>query len=186
MTNLSKKTSKLEKKLKVVLGGYTVSDLCIFQLISQQFQNIQHNLQTKLQDCAKQREKLLIELKTFQRLEENEKRAIVKRVDTLMEEVSRFLMNRLILAVCRQTFCWIAVRLVLKWRFDFGIFTRFVLHNTSVFQAHPNLLVYFPRLTQSIFQLRQVQECQAELQKEYAALQQEQSELSTPFKSHQR
>jgi len=100
MTDLSKKTAKLEKKLKVVLGGYT---------------GIQNTLQTKLQECIKQREKLLIELKTFQRLENNEERAIVKRVETLMKE------------------------------------------------------------------LREVQECQADLQKEYAELQQEHCELNMPF-----
>jgi hypothetical protein len=42
----------------------------------------------------RQRDKLLIELKTFQRLEENEERAIVKRVETLMEEVSLALIVR--------------------------------------------------------------------------------------------
>jgi hypothetical protein len=41
----------------------------------------------------KQREKLLVELKTFQRLEANEERAIVKRVETLKEEVSSFCRN---------------------------------------------------------------------------------------------
>ncbi|KAI6178763.1 hypothetical protein M3Y98_00537000 [Aphelenchoides besseyi] len=72
MTDLSKKTQKLEKKLKIKLGGYIT---------------IQNNLQTKLQECVKQREKLLTELKTFQRLEQNEERAMVKRVDVLMKEL---------------------------------------------------------------------------------------------------
>jgi hypothetical protein len=52
----------------------------------------------------KQREKLLLELKTFQRLEQNEERAIVKRVETLMKEV-RAVVNRLVfgLSARRQT-----------------------------------------------------------------------------------
>lgn len=45
-------------------------------------------MQNKLLECMKQREKLLIELKTFERLEQNEERAMVKRVGTLMKEVS--------------------------------------------------------------------------------------------------
>ncbi|KAF1594287.1 UNVERIFIED_CONTAM: Cell division cycle 5-like protein, partial [Eudyptes robustus] len=70
---LSKKTAKIEKKVSVLVGGYL---------------GIQKNLLDKIHRSQKQKEKLLLELKTFQRLEENEDRAMVKRVHTLNEELS--------------------------------------------------------------------------------------------------
>ncbi|KAI6232968.1 hypothetical protein M3Y99_00957000 [Aphelenchoides fujianensis] len=72
MNELAKKANKVEKKLQVKLGGYI---------------SIQNNLQTKLRECLKEREKLLTELKTFRRLEQNEERAMVKRVEVLMKEL---------------------------------------------------------------------------------------------------
>jgi len=73
MTQQSKKTQKLEKKLKVTLGGYA---------------GIQAALQNKIDELRKDQDRLLIELKTFQRLEENELKAIYKRRTILTEEVT--------------------------------------------------------------------------------------------------
>ncbi|KAI1709251.1 pre-mRNA splicing factor component domain-containing protein [Ditylenchus destructor] len=72
MTQQSKQTQKIEKKMKVKLGGYA---------------QIQANLQAKIDQLRKDQDRLLIELKTFQRLEENELKAIYKRRTTLQEEL---------------------------------------------------------------------------------------------------
>lgn len=72
MTQQAKRSSKLEKKLFIKLGGYA---------------NIQSNLQAKIDELRKDEDRLLIELKTFQRLEDNEEKAIIKRLETLKKEV---------------------------------------------------------------------------------------------------
>uniref|UniRef100_A0A915E201 Uncharacterized protein n=1 Tax=Ditylenchus dipsaci TaxID=166011 RepID=A0A915E201_9BILA len=72
MQNQAKKTVKLEKKLKVTLGGYM---------------GIQSALQTKIDTLRKDQDRLLIERKTFQRLEENELKAIYKRRTILTSEL---------------------------------------------------------------------------------------------------
>jgi len=63
---------KLEKRVKVKLAGYAT---------------IQANLQAKIDELRKDRDRLLIELHTFQRLEANEQKAIVKRTGRLIEEL---------------------------------------------------------------------------------------------------
>lgn len=73
MQGLSKKTGKMEKKINVLQGGYL---------------GLQSGYLDKLNKLKKQKEKLLMELKTFKRLEENEERAMVKRLQTITEEVS--------------------------------------------------------------------------------------------------
>ncbi|CAD5206576.1 unnamed protein product [Bursaphelenchus okinawaensis] len=73
MAQLSKKTVKVEKKVNVLLGGYL---------------GIQKTFVDKIHRNQQQKEKLLMELKTFQRLEENEEKAMVKRVHTLTDELS--------------------------------------------------------------------------------------------------
>lgn len=72
MQSLSKKTAKTEKKVNVLLGGYL---------------GLQNGYLDKLNKMKKQKEKLLMELKTFKRLEQNEERAMVKRQQTLSEEL---------------------------------------------------------------------------------------------------
>lgn len=51
-------------------------------------------MQAKINELRKDEDRLLIELKTFQRLEENEEKAIVKRVETLKEEVLFFFFTK--------------------------------------------------------------------------------------------
>ena len=72
MTQQAAKMQKLEKKVKVKLAGYM---------------NIEATLLAKLQELAKQRENGLLELKTYRRLEENEQKAIVKRMNQLSGEL---------------------------------------------------------------------------------------------------
>uniref|UniRef100_A0A915N824 Centromere protein H n=2 Tax=Meloidogyne TaxID=189290 RepID=A0A915N824_MELJA len=61
MTSQATKMQKLEKKVRLKLD--------------------------KLQELAKQRETALLELKTFKRLEQNEQKAIVKRINSLTAEL---------------------------------------------------------------------------------------------------
>ncbi|KAL7074159.1 hypothetical protein ACQ4LE_006313 [Meloidogyne hapla] len=72
MTQQATKMQKLEKKVRLKLGGYM---------------NIESSLTAKLQDLARQRENGLLELKTFKRLEKNEQKAIVKRINSLTAEL---------------------------------------------------------------------------------------------------
>uniref|UniRef100_A0A914KND9 Cell division cycle 5-like protein n=2 Tax=Meloidogyne TaxID=189290 RepID=A0A914KND9_MELIC len=72
MTSQATKMQKLEKKVRLKLGGYM---------------NIESSLTDKLQELAKQRETALLELKTFKRLEQNEQKAIVKRINSLTAEL---------------------------------------------------------------------------------------------------
>uniref|UniRef100_A0A915LLT7 Pre-mRNA splicing factor component Cdc5p/Cef1 C-terminal domain-containing protein n=1 Tax=Meloidogyne javanica TaxID=6303 RepID=A0A915LLT7_MELJA len=72
MTSQATKMQKLEKKVRLKLGGYM---------------NIESSLTDKLQELAKQRETALLELKTFKRLEQNEQKAIVKRISSLTAEL---------------------------------------------------------------------------------------------------
>ena len=53
-------------------------------------QNIETALMSKLREIAKETAKSQLELRTFQRLEENEQKAIVKRMNTITEEVGNF------------------------------------------------------------------------------------------------
>lgn len=66
------KIRKIEKRVKVKMAGYTA---------------IQTNLESKIEELRKDKSRLLIELRTFQRLEENEQKAIVKRTNTIVEEL---------------------------------------------------------------------------------------------------
>ncbi|CAK5090140.1 unnamed protein product [Meloidogyne enterolobii] len=72
MTSQATKMQKLEKKVRLKLGGYM---------------SIESSLTAKLQELAKQRETALLELKTFKRLEQNEQKAIVKRINSLTAEL---------------------------------------------------------------------------------------------------
>lgn len=72
MQQEAKATGKLEKKLKVKLGGYAVR---------------QQQFQTRIDEARREKDRLATELKTFQRLEKNEERSIVKRTQVLIEEV---------------------------------------------------------------------------------------------------
>ncbi|KAL3111728.1 hypothetical protein niasHT_011015 [Heterodera trifolii] len=72
MSQQAQRVQKVEKKVKVKLGGYI---------------NIHSNLHAKLDELHREKEKLLLELKTFRRLEENEQKAIVKRTETLTREL---------------------------------------------------------------------------------------------------
>jgi len=75
MQQEAKATGKLEKKLKVKMGGYAVR---------------QQQFRTRIDEARREKDRLVIELKTFQRLEKNEERAIVKRTQVLIEEVKFF------------------------------------------------------------------------------------------------
>jgi pre-mRNA-splicing factor CDC5/CEF1 len=68
----AKQAQKLDKRLNTKLGGY-----CSIQL----------KLTSKIEELRREQESLLTQLKTFRRLEENEEKAIHKRVNTLVEEL---------------------------------------------------------------------------------------------------
>ncbi|KAK6015705.1 hypothetical protein OSTOST_18842 [Ostertagia ostertagi] len=72
MNARAKKTAKLEKKLKIKLGGY---------------QAIHTNLASKLAEVRNELEMAAIEKETFRRLAEHEMKSINKRVSRLQEEV---------------------------------------------------------------------------------------------------
>ncbi|EYC45961.1 hypothetical protein Y032_0412g974 [Ancylostoma ceylanicum] len=72
MNARAKKTGKLEKKLKIKLGGY---------------QAIHTNLASKLAEVRNELEMAAIEKETFRRLSEHEAKSINKRVSRLQEEV---------------------------------------------------------------------------------------------------
>uniref|UniRef100_A0A158P6V8 Cell division cycle 5-like protein n=1 Tax=Angiostrongylus cantonensis TaxID=6313 RepID=A0A158P6V8_ANGCA len=72
MNARAKKTSKLEKKLKIKLGGY---------------QAIHTNLASKLAEVKNELEMAIIEKETFRRLAEHETKSINKRVSRLQNEV---------------------------------------------------------------------------------------------------
>nr|CDJ93627.1 Myb domain containing protein [Haemonchus contortus] len=72
MNARAKKTAKLEKKLKIKLGGY---------------QAIHTNLAAKLAEVRNELEMAAIEKETFRRLSEHEMKSINKRVSRLQQEV---------------------------------------------------------------------------------------------------
>lgn len=72
MTQQATKIQKLEKRVKVKLAGYM---------------NIESGLLAKLHELRSQRETAMLELKTYQRLEQNEQKAIVKRMNTITDEL---------------------------------------------------------------------------------------------------
>ncbi|KAH7722287.1 hypothetical protein AAVH_10144 [Aphelenchoides avenae] len=74
MAQQAKKASKMEKKLKTKLHGYQVRE---------------HDLSAKIKAVREEQENQLIQLKTFSRMEENEQKAIVKRVNTLVGELKQ-------------------------------------------------------------------------------------------------
>ncbi|CRK87522.1 CLUMA_CG001323, isoform A [Clunio marinus] len=74
MAKEAKKCSKLEKKLKTLLGGY---------------QARAHSLIKQLQDTFEQIEQNYLSLSTFQFLEKMETAAIPKRLESLTEDVTR-------------------------------------------------------------------------------------------------
>uniref|UniRef100_A0A183BXP0 Biogenesis of lysosome-related organelles complex 1 subunit 5 n=1 Tax=Globodera pallida TaxID=36090 RepID=A0A183BXP0_GLOPA len=57
------------------------------QKVEKRVKNIHSNLHAKLDELHREKEKLLLELKTFHRLEENEQKAIVKRTNALTQEL---------------------------------------------------------------------------------------------------
>lgn len=74
MTREAKHASKLEKKLKILLGGY---------------QTRGQALTKQIQDTAEQLEQTHVELKTFENLRLHEVGAIPRRIQSLSEDVSR-------------------------------------------------------------------------------------------------
>ncbi|KXJ23705.1 cell division cycle 5-related protein [Exaiptasia diaphana] len=74
MTEEAKRAAKVEKKLKVILGGYQTRAVGLAKQIS---------------DAHEQLEQAHVELKTFQVLREQEQRAIPKRLESLREDVQR-------------------------------------------------------------------------------------------------
>lgn len=74
MTKDSKKAAKLEKKLKILLGGY---------------QSRSQGLLKQVQDLHEQLEQTFVELKTFENLRQHEIGAIPKRLESLTEDVLR-------------------------------------------------------------------------------------------------
>ncbi|RWS30218.1 Myb transforming protein-like protein [Leptotrombidium deliense] len=74
MTKEAKKAAKLEKKLKVYLGGY---------------QSRAQGLIKQIHDLVDQCEQTHIELETFKKLQAHEESAIQKRIATLSEDVKR-------------------------------------------------------------------------------------------------
>lgn len=74
MTSEAKRAAKLEKKLKILLGGY---------------QSRSQTLQKQLQEMHEQVEQTVVEMKTFENLREHEVIAVPKRVESLTEDVAR-------------------------------------------------------------------------------------------------
>lgn len=74
MTREAKKAAKMEKKLKILLGGY---------------QSRAMGLIKQLEDILEQAEQSHVELETFQGLKKNEEMAIPKRLESLREDVNR-------------------------------------------------------------------------------------------------
>lgn len=74
MTREAKKAAKVEKKLRVLLGGYQSRGQALIK---------------QIQELAEQIEQTHLELKTFQALQEHESLAIPKRVEALTEDVNR-------------------------------------------------------------------------------------------------
>ncbi|XP_037520392.1 cell division cycle 5-like protein [Rhipicephalus sanguineus] len=74
MTREAKKAAKVEKKLRVLLGGYQSRGQALIK---------------QIQELAEQIEQTHLELKTFRALQEHESLAIPKRVEALTEDVNR-------------------------------------------------------------------------------------------------
>jgi pre-mRNA-splicing factor CDC5/CEF1 len=103
MTGEAKRAAKMEKKLKVLLGGYQV--ICFpnmqikallicngnffYNLISSEFQNRAQVLVKQFNDLTDQIEQSRLELSTFKFLQKQEEAAIPRRLDALIEDVNR-------------------------------------------------------------------------------------------------
>ncbi|XP_078700146.1 cell division cycle 5-like protein [Branchiostoma floridae x Branchiostoma belcheri] len=74
MTKEAKRAAKIEKKLKILLGGY---------------QSRATGLYKQLQEMHDQTEQTYVELKTFEKLKQNEDVAIPRRIESLKEDVKR-------------------------------------------------------------------------------------------------
>lgn len=74
MTREAKRAAKVEKKLRVLLGGYQSRGQALIK---------------QIQELAEQIEQTHLELKTFRALQEHESLAIPKRVEALTEDVNR-------------------------------------------------------------------------------------------------
>eukprot|EP00058_Branchiostoma_floridae_P018847 XP_002604336.1 hypothetical protein BRAFLDRAFT_85426 [Branchiostoma floridae] len=74
MTKEAKRAAKIEKKLKILLGGY---------------QSRATGLYKQLQEMHDQTEQTYVELKTFETLKQNEDVAIPRRIESLKEDVKR-------------------------------------------------------------------------------------------------
>ncbi|XP_071506962.1 cell division cycle 5-like protein [Diadema antillarum] len=74
MTREAKRAAKLEKKLKILLGGY---------------QSRSQGLAKQLGELQEETEQAYVELGTFQELQRNEDQAIPRRMESLTEDVKR-------------------------------------------------------------------------------------------------
>lgn len=74
MTKDSKKAAKLEKKLKILLGGYQSRSQGLFKQVSELHEQLEHTY---------------VELTTFENLRQHEVGAIPKRMESLTEDVVR-------------------------------------------------------------------------------------------------
>ncbi|CAH1233990.1 CDC5L [Branchiostoma lanceolatum] len=74
MTKEAKRAAKIEKKLKILLGGY---------------QSRATGLYKQLQEMHDQTEQTYVELKTFETLKQNEDVAIPRRIESLKEDMTR-------------------------------------------------------------------------------------------------
>lgn len=74
MTKEAKRAAKMEKKLRILTGGY---------------QSRAQALIKQVQDVIEQVEQTFLELKTFESLKEHESLAVPKRVESLTEDVNR-------------------------------------------------------------------------------------------------
>ncbi|XP_070568591.1 cell division cycle 5-like protein [Ptychodera flava] len=74
MTKEAKRAAKMEKKLKILLGGYQSRALGLVKQLNDAFENL---------------EQTFVEMKTFESLKRNEDIAIPKRLESLKEDVRR-------------------------------------------------------------------------------------------------
>ncbi|VDN42260.1 unnamed protein product [Gongylonema pulchrum] len=80
MNTRAKKTAKMEKKLKVKLAGYQLK-VALFQSIGQHIAKLIEETRAELEACKREKA-------TFELLEKNEEKAVRKRLNKLIEEVS--------------------------------------------------------------------------------------------------
>jgi pre-mRNA-splicing factor CDC5/CEF1 len=74
MSREAKKAAKLEKKLKIILGGYQTRSQALVKMLHDQFEQL---------------EQTYVEMKTFETLRQHEIGAMPKRLESLMDDVRR-------------------------------------------------------------------------------------------------